>query len=124
MHHPAGRQLSSRRWLPPLVWAGVILVLTSIPNPPIPRSLLGTDKLAHFAMYAPLAFLLVRAILPGVRVARAILLSVGIVALYGAADEWHQQFIPGRSDDIADWRADATGAVIGALAGGAMARRS
>jgi VanZ family protein len=32
--------------------------------------------------------------------------------LYGASDEFHQYFIPGRTCDIFDWIADVTGAVV------------
>jgi VanZ family protein len=37
------------------------------------------------------------------------------IALFGALDEWHQQFIPGRSMDLFDWLADFSGATIGTL---------
>lgn len=43
-------------------------------------------------------------------------LVIVIVSLYGATDEWHQQFTPGRSaKDVGDWLADTTGATLGAL---------
>jgi VanZ family protein len=46
---------------------------------------------------------------------RAILLVVLGIALFGALDEWHQQFIPGRSMELFDWMADLTGATIGTV---------
>ena len=102
------------RWAPPLIWAGVILILTSIPNPSVPRSLASMDKLVHFALYAGLGFLLARAVLHQGPVWRVLLVSIVIASGGAALDEWHQQFIPGRSMDIADWRADAAGAIVGA----------
>jgi VanZ family protein len=42
-------------------------------------------------------------------------LAVAIAVAFGAADEWHQGFIPGRSTDPADWRADSVGAAGGAI---------
>jgi VanZ family protein len=94
----------------------VILILTSIPNPPIPRQLASTDKLVHFAMYAGLGYLLARAQLDAERFWRGALLTIVVALAAAAIDEWHQQFIPGRSMDVADWRADALGAILGASA--------
>jgi VanZ family protein len=31
-------------------------------------------------------------------------------------DEWHQQFVPGRSASVEDWIADALGAIAGTIA--------
>lgn len=43
-------------------------------------------------------------------------LVIVTVSLYGASDEWHQQFTPGRSaKDVGDWLADTLGATLGAL---------
>jgi VanZ family protein len=38
-----------------------------------------------------------------------------IASLYGASDELHQSFIPGRSPEIGDWVADTLGALIAVL---------
>lgn len=43
------------------------------------------------------------------------LFSIVFVALYGAMDEIHQLFVPGRSCDINDWIADISGAIIGSV---------
>lgn len=106
--------MSARRWVPPLVWAGAVLVATSIPNPQLPAGVDQLDKVAHFAMYGVLAWLLARALTRGRAAARAIVVTLLAVAAFGAADEWHQQFIPGRSSDVADWMADVSGATFGA----------
>ena len=102
-----------RRWLPPLLWAGVILFATSVPNDMVPRQLSPYDKLVHFSMYAVLAALLTRYVLDGRVAVRAAIVSVACVTAFGAADEWHQRFIPGRSTEFADWVADTLGAVVG-----------
>jgi len=86
-----------------VAWAALLLVLTSIPNPPVPRTLAGTDKVVHALLYGVLAWLAVLAL--------------------GWADEWHQQFIPGRSQDAADWLADGTGAALAILTASARSRR-
>jgi VanZ family protein len=42
-----------------------------------------------------------------------------LVVLLGAADEIHQQWIPGRSMELLDWAADVAGGVAGALSSSA-----
>ncbi len=42
-------------------------------------------------------------------------LCVLFTSLYGAVDEFHQSFTPGRCAGADDWLADTLGAVIGAL---------
>lgn len=101
-------------WIPAIVWAGVILVLTSWPNPQLPFSVSGLDKVVHFSMYGILGFLVGRA-LPRQRILSALVAAAVGLAVFGALDEWHQRFIPGRSADVRDWLADVTGMVLGLL---------
>lgn len=70
----------------------------------------------HFLVYAILGLLVARAmdVLPG-HVARLAAIVVG-VSLFGAMDEWHQGFIPGRFPDVRDWVADSVGGIAGATA--------
>lgn len=103
--------MSGVRWIPVVLWAGVILVGTSIPNVPGPPAPPGVDKVAHLAMYAVLGFLALRAAWDGA--ARTLVVTLAAVALFAAVDEWHQAYIPSRSADIADWVADVTGATLG-----------
>jgi VanZ family protein len=87
--------------------------LTSIPNPhlPVPK---GSDKWAHFLVYAMLGVLVARAVeLKPRRAALMVAVVVG-VSLFGAFDEWHQYFIPGRFPDVMDWLADSVGGAVGA----------
>ena len=104
-----------RRWLPPLLWAGVILFVTSIPGHYVPHELSPYDKAAHFAMYGFFAVLLTREIVQVTGRWRAAIMALAIAVTFGAADELHQRFIPGRSSELADWRADSVGAAGGAL---------
>ena len=39
-----------------------------------------------------------------------------IGSAYGAIDEIHQYFVPGRNSDILDWVANTIGSILGALA--------
>jgi VanZ family protein len=47
---------------------------------------------------------------------RVALLAFLIAAGYGIFDEVHQLFVPGRSGDVFDWFADASGSVVGIAA--------
>jgi len=112
------RPAGGRRWAPVAVWTLVLLVLTSWPRPPVPPALRSSDKVVHATLYGVLAYLVVGALRagPATPARRAVQLLVTIVAVsaFGWGDEWHQQFIPGRSRDSADWLADTLGAVGGA----------
>jgi VanZ family protein len=107
--------LSVRRWLPPLVWAGVILVITSLPGSVVPSALAPYDKVVHFVMYGVFAALLAHRAIPEMGAWRGTFIALAVASAFGAADEWHQQFVPGRSSDLKDWQADTAGAIAGAL---------
>lgn len=115
MQRDDGLRLKVRRWLPPLLWAGVILLVTSLPGAVVPRQLGPYDKIVHFSIYGLFAVLLSRDLAQVTARWSAAVLAIVIAVAFGAVDEWHQGFIPGRSTDIADWRADSAGAAGGAL---------
>jgi VanZ family protein len=96
------------RWLPVLVWAGVIFAFSSIPS-------LGTGlgtwdyvlrKGAHMTEYAVLACLLMRAL-------GSYGWAFGLAVAYAATDEFHQTFVRGRHGSPIDVGIDAVGALIG-----------
>jgi VanZ family protein len=108
------------------LWGGFLFLLTSWPNPPaVPVGGLPLDKLTHFVLYAVEAFLLSRAIAwpgkPGFAGSR-FLAVVLTMALWGALDEVHQEWIPGRMMDSGDLAADVAGAAAGALCAGVRGR--
>jgi VanZ family protein len=106
------------------LWGGFLFLITSWPNPPsVPPGGLPLDKLTHFFLYAIQAFLLSRAIAWGRgSYWSRILAIVGTMALWGALDEVHQEWVPGRMMDSGDLLADVAGATVGALFAAAMAR--
>ena len=90
------------RWLPVLVWAGVIFAFSSIPSL---NSGLGTwdyvlRKLAHMTEYAILAYLLLRA-------TSSYAWAFAAAVAYAASDEVHQLFVRGRHGSPIDVGIDA-----------------
>ena len=77
-----------------------------VPSPGITKI---DDKLGHFALYGLLGTLVCR-VGGGWRSAAWALLAV---SAFGASDEWHQSFVPGRWSDVRDWLADSLGAAVG-----------
>lgn len=95
-------------------WVALTLTLTSIPNPDFGPTFPGADKIAHFGFYGVMGFLFVlwrREI--GTGAAAAVVWAALFAALLGAVDEFHQQWIPGRSMDLLDWAADFAGGTAG-----------
>lgn len=92
-----------------LYWAG-IFVLTHIPpiRPPVMEV---NDKLQHLTAYAILTVLL-RVVIGDRLRGHGDWITIGIVLVYGAVDEWLQMLV-GRSCELFDWYADMTGAAIG-----------
>ncbi|MCP4423540.1 MAG: VanZ family protein, partial [Chloroflexi bacterium] len=84
------------RWLPPLVWMGIIFFVSGQAKTDVP-SFGGWDLLVkkggHFLAYALLAWLLLRAM---GEAERPYLYAFIITVLYAVSDEFHQTFVPGR----------------------------
>jgi VanZ family protein len=94
----------------------MIYFVSALPRAPLPEQV--SDKTGHFAAYAVLAVLAVRAVgggLPCRVTMRVAWLALLVASGYGAFDEIHQAFVPGRSSDIADWYADTAGAALALL---------
>jgi VanZ family protein len=74
------------------------------------------DKVAHASVFCVMAVLL--RVGMGLPIAAALVLPM----LVGAADEWHQLYLPGRDGSVDDWLADAVGAALGVAIGVVLAR--
>lgn len=99
-------------YTPAAAWAALLLVLGSIEHLPGPSSTLPTDKVAHFIGYGILGVLAAL----GWRLAGRwpapawpLLLVLGLAAV----DELLQIRQAGRHAELADWFADAAGALTG-----------
>jgi VanZ family protein len=99
-------------WLPAVAQMAIIYGASSIPDlTTLPGGL--SDHTGHSVGYALLAALVLRARAGGTW--RGVTTRAGwqawlVAVLYGATDEFHQSFVHGRSPDVHDWIADATGA--------------
>lgn len=100
-------------WGPPALYALAIFGLSSLSAPPAPPQQLS-DKHVHALAFAGLALMLVRALANArwsdVTVATGVQAAVVAIA-YGATDEWHQSFVPGRHAELLDLAADAVGVI-------------
>ena len=110
-------------WLPAVAQMAAIFVASSIPNlGELPGGV--SPDFGHFVGYALLGGLLARA-LADARVTglttRAAALAWLVSAVYGASDEFHQSFVPGRTPDVNDWLVDIAGAAVAIVACRALA---
>ena len=135
------------RWCPPILWTGVVFVLSSdlaseahtrrfiIPvlrffffglSPETYALLHGVlRKLAHLTEYAVLSALWARALAGrGARWrARHVAAALTVCILTAIGDEVHQAWVPSRSSSAADVGIDTLGALAGQLAVGLGTRR-
>ena len=114
-------------WLPVAVWMGVIFIGSSIAR--VPRvgdeTLYGlVHRAAHLLEFAVLGALLLRALSKDKPASkREIIITLIIIALYGASDEFHQRFTPGRSSEGISVLFDVAGGAVGMWAWHRWARR-
>lgn len=95
------------------LYALFIFILSSMSDPPVLGPMPLNDKIKHLLLYGVFTVLVCRAVAPRVRrAAIAALVTIAVVSAYGASDEYHQRFTPGRSCDIHDWEADTLAALI------------
>jgi len=106
-----------RPWIPAVLWAATIFVLSSFPGSAYPATnLVNADKLVHVALYGLLGALCARGFVHdrGRGLWSALALAALVSTLYGISDELHQAFVPGRNSDWRDVVADAVGSLLGA----------
>jgi prolyl oligopeptidase len=98
---------------PPIAWCAAIFFLSDQSELPATP---GGDKTAHLVAYGIMAVLFARAFWFGTRWSLPFLTAAVVSAVYGASDELHQSFVPGRDASLGDLIADAIGSGLGALA--------
>jgi VanZ family protein len=98
-----------RGWVWPVGLMAAIVVESSQAGVALPGGIWQSDKLVHFLVFGLLATVTLRALRIESPRSRAVV-AVSLASLFGASDELHQLFTPGRSCDLFDWLADTLGA--------------
>jgi VanZ family protein len=108
-------------WTAVIAWAGIIFYLSSMSEFRLRPKTDLIPNLAHFAEYAVLTFLLIRALrIHGLTIRRAAGIAAFTGLLYAGSDEFHQSFVRNRTPSAADLLVDALG--IATIAVVAVAR--
>lgn len=105
-----------RYWLPVIIWAALIFIVSSITFQVETETGLPLDKVAHFFEYFILSFLLIRALRKtssNSNPLRLACISFIISWAYGISDEYHQLLVPGREFELLDIMSDGLGALGG-----------
>ena len=103
-------------WSPVAVYMAAIFYVSSLSDVSLPGGV--SDVSLHSLAYLGLAVVVVRALAGGVprRIGPGVVLGALLITVaYGASDEVHQMFVPGRSAEWRDLLADAAGALIGTI---------
>ena len=101
-----------RWWLPLFACLGLSFFLSAQPNLHPPVEFSNSDKTYHLGEYTLLGLLLARALRatrPQWRALTVAIITVVLGSLWGASDEYHQSFVPGRDCSAWDWCADTMG---------------
>lgn len=106
------------KWGPVFIWMALVFFLSAQPQFPTPGQRwldVLLEKTAHFAEFAVLAALVLRAVrLEGIRGWRGLGAAMLVAWVYALSDEFHQHFVPGRVADWSDILFDWLGSVVGA----------
>jgi VanZ family protein len=120
-----------RRWGPAILCMVFIFLLSTLPGerkdslisawvaalqsllPGVDLGRIDWTVVEHAAIFLCLGMALMYVFIPRGRMAPW--WALGTAALYGATDEVHQIFIPGRSSTVSDWLTDVIGAALGIL---------
>ena len=97
----------------------VLFMLSTLPgNDPFLNSVHLSDKAEHFIAYFVLGITFCIWIPSKTWFKRTLICGIFVVLLctiFGASDEYHQTFVPGRSGDLYDLAVDSTGGVVAAF---------
>ena len=107
-------------WLPVAAWMAAIFYFSAMTMPPTAEAGVLSNKVLHVIEYAGLGLLFVRAIEKhGFRrlgYKRLVVFAFAFALFYGATDEFHQLFVPGRHAAVADVLLDSFGGALGGIA--------
>ena len=98
-----------------VAWMALIFYLSSQSHLSVPDLFDSQDKAEHFIAYGVLGFFLSGSFWQRPLRARDVLADAALTLLYGASDEFHQSFVPGRDASWLDLLADGVGGAIAAF---------
>jgi VanZ family protein len=105
-------------YIPLAVYWPILFTATTLPVERLP-SVGFTDKINHFIAYFILAVLVNLTLIyqrkSRILFEKASIATIIICLFYGALDEVHQMFVPGRFAETLDWVADASGTAAAVL---------
>ena len=101
---------------PLIIYWIILFIATTLPVQSVP-SIAVSDKINHLVAYFLLGVLLYLTLIFQRKSVflfdNATWATIVIASFYGALDEFHQMFVPGRFAEVLDWLADATGSALG-----------
>ncbi len=106
-------------WLPCIVLCLGIFAASHVSRPPsIDIEFEMQDKVLHFIAYFTLGCSVLFGVFGKGYVRPKVFVPIVVFAcaFYGATDEMHQYFVPGRSLDVFDWVADVLGGIAATAA--------
>lgn len=106
-------------WLPAFIYMALIFVMSSFPAPEAVKSapIVFQIKFVHIVEYGILSALVLLGLLKtsNRKGLNLYLTATLIVLLYGASDEFHQHFIPGRTGRALDLVANLIGIILACI---------
>lgn len=100
-------------WLVLIFWSSSFSAFPVLGEQATPADYELVSSIVHVILYGVLTFLLIRALVfSGLNIKKAMLLGFLIAVVYGATDEWHQVYVPGREARLADWLLDVLGSWV------------
>jgi VanZ family protein len=103
-------------WFPVLLYCLIIFVQSSYPTLKTTPAVPCMDKFLHLVGFAVLGMLFLRGFKHSKFKHHHTLIAIASILLtgiYGAADEWHQSYVPYRSADLWDMLFDFSGGLFG-----------
>ncbi len=104
-------------YLPVLIWMALIFTLSSIPGSILAKiEFPYAHPMAHSMLYGMLYYLCFRALnhhrIGKMKTSFSLITALLIVGIYGASDEFHQSFVPGRTEELKDLLIDLSAALV------------
>lgn len=104
-------------WAPVAACMAVIFYASSLTGEDIPGLFPFQDVVYHFSIFLALGVLSSRAIKKSwhIRPLKVIIITLVLGFLYALSDEYHQTFVSGRTQSLADLAVDALGNLSGGI---------